>query len=138
MELARVGDLMTRDVISIAPDLGIDTALELMGANDVRRLPVISSTNRVIGIISKNDVMAALPRGSEPPNLMPTVRDVMTDYVYTIGPDESVARAAEMMMNHEISCLPVLQDHEPVGIITESDLFRYLAQRLQTDGPTTD
>lgn len=132
MELARVGDLMTREVISIAPDLEIDTALEVMGANDVRRLPVISSTNRVIGVISKNDIMAAWPR-SEEEEEMPKVRVVMTDYVYTIGPDESVARAAELMMNHDISCLPVLQDHDLIGIITESDLFRYLAQRLQTD-----
>lgn len=141
MKLATVGELMTKDVISIDPDLKVDIAVELMNSHNIRRLPVVSKVNRVIGVISINDAMLAISEAKDAlrfdDNAIPIVRDAMADIVYTVGPDESVAKAAQMMVNHEIGCLPVLdKEKNLVGIITESDLFRYLAQMLGNEDTT--
>ena len=135
MFTTRVADIMTRDPVSIDRELRITTALEIMTANNVRRLPVVSSTGRVIGVISKNDILIALPRehGGLATTVadVPYVKEVMNDYVYTIGPDDTIARAAQMMVNHKISCLPVLDENRKmIGIVTESDIFKFVAGEL--------
>lgn len=132
-------EIMTHDPISIDPDLRINVALEMMNSEDVRRLPVLSGTGRVIGIISKNDALIALPRdhGGLATTVadIPYVRAIMSDYVYTIGPEDSVGLAAHMMVNHEISCLPVLDENKKmIGIVTESDIFKFVASHMPEEG----
>jgi acetoin utilization protein AcuB len=137
MSLVPVGQVMTKDVISISPDLGVDVALEMMGARSIRRLPVLSDTGRLIGIITREDARVALEEArtnspDAPP--VPKVRETMSDYVYTVSPGESIAEAAQLMISHNVGALPVLEDKKLVGIVTESDLFEYLARHLgETD-----
>lgn len=138
MRIPTVGEIMTRDAIAIDPDLGIDDALEIMGANSCRRLPVVSNTGRVIGIITRaqaREARSGPTRGTFGGNVenLPKVRDVMTDYVYTVDPGVSLAMAAKMMVNHRIGALPVVEEHKLVGILTESDIFRYVAAQLEEE-----
>ncbi len=140
MEIPTVGEIMTQPAIAIDPDLGVDDALELMGANSCRRLPVVSETGRVIGIITlaaaqKAKAEAGSLRGTLGGNVehAPKVRDVMTDYVYTVDPGISVSLAAKMMVNHHVGALPVVEEHKLVGILTESDIFRYVAGQLDDE-----
>lgn len=135
MKVTPVSDIMTHDPVAIDRELRITVALETMNAEDVRRLPVVSDSGRVIGVISKNDILLALPRdhGGLATTVadVPYVKDVMADYVYTIGPDQTIAEAAQMMVNHEISCLPVLDENRTmIGIVTESDIFKWLASHV--------
>ena len=140
MTQANVREIMTTDVISISRDLKVDIAIETMRANNIRRLPVLSSTDRLIGIITIDQAQLAMPRGSSfyaarSDDEMPTINEVMTDYVYTIEPDVPVGMAARKMVDHQIGALPVLDDEKKIiGIVTESDLFRYLAAEM--DGET--
>jgi acetoin utilization protein AcuB len=138
MHRTLVRDIMTPDPVSIDPDLRITVAIETMNSQDVRRLPVISSTGYVIGVISRNDALIALPRahGGLATTVadVPYVKEVMSDYVYKVGPDDSIARAAQMMVNHEISCLPVLDETKKmIGIVTESDIFKFVASHLPSE-----
>lgn len=139
MPMTPVRDVMTPHVHTIDRDLRVSVAIELMRSYGIRRLPVIrAGTRKVIGILSLGEAQLAMPKDThlaEVTEDIPYVRDVMTDYVYTIGPDEPVARAAQLMVNHRISCLPVLDEKgDLIGIVTESDLFKYLAYRL---GPSS-
>jgi CBS domain-containing protein len=128
--------VMTGEVYTVTPDVKVDVALEAMRANQIRRLPVVSSTGRVIGIITRAEAEAAMPGevtflGAEGEAAeVPTVRDVMTDSVFSVGPDDSVARAAQLLMANKIGALPVLDGHELVGILTESDIFRFVVSEL--------
>jgi len=136
MPQSPVREIMTQEVLSIAPDLKVDVAIETMRANSIRRLPILSSTGRVIGIITLEDARVAMPKHGnfmESADEVPLARDVMTDYVYTIGPDAKVGRAAQMMVNHKVGALPVVEDHKLLGIVTESDLFRYLAAQYEEE-----
>lgn len=138
MRTTQIKDIMSSEVISIDPDLGLNVALETMRANGIRRLPVLSKTRRVVGIISRADAEIGVAKASEAlsldPGAMPIVRDVMADFVHTIGPEDSVAKAAITMVNQEIGCLPVVDaDHHVVGIVTESDLFKFIANKLTAE-----
>lgn len=128
-----VRDVMTKDPVSIAPHLPLDVALETMRSNNVRRLPVVAETGRVIGIITLYDALLATRKGDDPwlgeiVSEMPTVKEAMTANVHTIGPDETLGRAASLMNVHRVGALPVVEDMKLIGIITESDLFRVLAE----------
>lgn len=140
MDQTLVRELMTTDIISIERQLKITQALEIMRAQNVRRLPVISRVGRLEGMITLNDVRIALPKGAtaigDPVygavvEETPLVGEVMTDYVQTICPDKTVADAAKMMAVHKISGLPVVLDRKVIGIITESDIFRFVAEQYK-------
>jgi acetoin utilization protein AcuB len=132
----KVRELMTEDVIGIVPELKVDIALRLMADSNIRRLPVISKTGRLVGMLTLDQAHNAMPRQSKDPLAPlldedpPIIRDIMTDYVYTVGPDDNIARAATIMLNHKIGGIPVLEDKKVVGIITESDIFRFVAARF--------
>jgi CBS domain-containing protein len=55
---------------------------------------------------------------------------VMTPFPFYVEPDDSVRRAREMMVQHEVRHLPVLEDHELVGILTDRDIKRALDPEL--------
>ena len=132
----RVESIMTRDVISIARKLKVDVALETMRQNDVRRLPVLSETGRLIGIITESDALVAMPTGStllgtaSAHDEIPDVQDVMATDVVTVGPSDSIARAAQLMHDRKVGALPVLEDKKVVGIVTESDIFKFVVRQL--------
>jgi acetoin utilization protein AcuB len=136
VDIVSVTDCMTKEVISIAPDLSVENALELMGAHSIRRLPVLNATGRLVGIVTREDARVAVEtaRCEDPDDpKLPKVREVMSDYVYTVAATDSIAHAAMMMVNHDVGALPVLDDGKVVGIVTESDLFEYLARHLGPD-----
>lgn len=134
MKSIPVSQLMTSEVIAIDRDMQVDDAIRLMRDNQIRRLPVVGLGDRIVGIITLDQAVHSLPR-KEPDALFPAddadvppVREVMTDYVYTVEPEESIARAAQLMLVHKFGGVPVVKDRKLVGIITESDIFRFIMQ----------
>ena len=137
MKPTLVRDVMTREPLTIAPDLPMSVAIETMRSKGVRRLPVVSTTNRVIGILTLYDALLATRKDndwmSELVTPMPSVEDGMTANVITIGSQDTLAHAARLMNTHRVGGLPVMDDMRIVGIITESDLFKVLADMLDPD-----
>jgi len=67
-----------------------------------------------------------------------TVKDVMVKGkdVITIGPDATIEEAAQVMVEHKIGCLPVLEEGIVVGIITDSDMMAHLIEMLAAPVPS--
>jgi CBS domain-containing membrane protein len=102
-----------------------------MNWGHLRHVPVVNATGALVGIISHRDLLhAALSSVAEAPEVeraqflstVPIVK-VMKTEVQTIGPDEPVGKAAQLMRQSKIGCLPVLQNGKLVGIISEYDLL---------------
>jgi len=138
MERTRVRDIMSSPVIAVAPDTTVPTAMELMRKHRIRHLPVIEA-GRLVGIISHGDlrqasITAAINADSYELHFMLSrlpVGKVMTSPVFTIAPDVFIVQAAELMTEHKIAGLPVVEkDGSVVGIVTESDLLKLLVQKL--------
>lgn len=127
---------MSEDPITITRGATAADALEIMRDNGLRRLPVVDALGDLVGMVTRSDLMHFLPHVEvEADNGHFTevvahdlpIEAVMSGDPVTIGPDEPVARAAELMREHQISGIPVVEERRPVGILTESDLFRMVA-----------
>jgi acetoin utilization protein AcuB len=110
-----------------------------MVENEIRRLPVVEK-DELVGIITLSDVLGAIPSLLEDldteTKLSLTdrrVRMVMAWDPVTVDPEDTVQEAAERMLEYQVSGLPVVSGGRPVGIITESDIFRLVVEGWSDD-----
>jgi CBS domain-containing protein len=135
MKKEYVRDWMTRDPLTIDPDLTVSGAYQLMKDSGIRRLPVVEG-GQLLGIVTLGDLRAAVASPEANLNIFEmafhmerfTVMQIMTREVVTVTPDSSIEVACERMLKHKIGGLPVVADGRLVGILTESDIFRLVAQ----------
>ena len=137
-----VAECMTPFVLNVTPYDSLARAWELMMTNHIRRLPVIDD-GRLVGIVTQTDILNAKPAdpahrlaladvARELDNLI--VSTVMTRNPISIYDNDTVGHAAELMLEHKIGGLPVVDtEGNLVGLITESNLFRLLARRWRED-----
>ncbi len=123
---------MTRRPIVISPDASLVDAYGLMFDNEIRRLPVVVG-NELVGIITLSDIQRHIPPYLEEADvqtrltlLARKVGDEMAPDPIAIAPDDTVQEAAARMLEDQVSGLPVVQDGQVVGIITESDIFKLI------------
>ncbi len=135
-----VKECMTRHPIMISPSTKGVEAQKIMAENNVRHLPVISDGKKLKGLITrtrlslKPDILGSLDMWEISRHLSNlTVKDVMVkkEKVLTIRLDRTVERAAKMMADHKVGCLPVLDDDNiVVGIISEVDVLHSYQEML--------
>ncbi|NCC24379.1 MAG: CBS domain-containing protein [Deltaproteobacteria bacterium] len=130
-----IRDWMTRDVITVATDTSMMKASKLLKEHDIRRLPVVDDKGTLLGIVTDRDIKDASPSKATTLDVHELyyllseikIKDIMTANPYTIHVDDTVEKAAAVMLDKRISGLPVLDDHDKVvGIITDTDVFKVL------------
>jgi CBS domain-containing membrane protein len=140
----RVADLMTREVISIAPEDFLSNAYREMRRHRIRHLPVVARDGRLAGIVTHRDLLAVssssiiVPSEEERVRLLGLVRaaDVMETHVSVAAEDDAAATAGERMVRHKIGCLPVVDPNGRVaGIVTEEDFLRWATARMASPEP---
>jgi CBS domain-containing membrane protein len=132
MEQKRVRDLMTVEVATVGRNDSLSIADRIMTLGRVRHMPVVDEHGKLCGMVSQRDLMfnalaRALGYGSfakEKTLDSLRVESVMTTDVHTIGPDAPLAKAATIMLDKKIGCLPVLDGDQLVGILTEADFVK--------------
>ncbi len=138
MKTMLVKDWMTTEVITITPDTTLPDAAALMRENNIRHLPIVDH-GVLVGIVSHTDVVEAKPSDATTLDIWELnyllsrlrVEKIMTRNPLTVRPDSTIRDAAQIMYDHKIGGLPVVDDtHHVVGIITESDIFRILIEWL--------
>ena len=125
-----VGELMTRDVVTLKETQNLAKADELLRLHRIRHLPVVRH-EKLVGLIPHRDLLRAAATHATDPAAQPLwVADVMTRDVQTVRPDTPLRRAVTVMLEHKYGCLPVVDEGGVLqGILTEADLVRY-AQHL--------
>jgi CBS domain-containing membrane protein len=131
-----VRDLMTSRAFSIKPKASLLALRDLMDEKDIRHVPVVDEEARLIGLVSQRDLLrSAVGPVSEMPittqvEIMQQVKvaDIMTRDVETVGADQLLAVAAQIMLENKYGCLPVVEEDRVIGILTEADFVRHLAK----------
>jgi acetoin utilization protein AcuB len=122
--LGCVGDLMTRDVVTLGPEDTLPAAIDLFASRKFRHLPITDGT-RVVGILSDRDAMRALLRGRDAGAVK--IAAAMTAEPVTIRPYAVLSEAIHLLLSHRINCLPVTtEDGALQGILTSTDLLQAL------------
>jgi acetoin utilization protein AcuB len=138
-----VGDRMSRPVITVYPETTLEQALDIMHRERVRRLPVINHQGDLVGIISERAVLRAMPSDATTLSVWEqrdvvrrlTVEKYMVEEVITVTEDIPLETAARIMVDNQISSLPVMSDDKLVGLITEKDLFKIFLELLGAREP---
>jgi acetoin utilization protein AcuB len=137
MQTNLVRHWMTRDPVTINSKTTLPQAHKLMMELGIRRLPVVER-GHLVGIVTMGDLREAEPSNAPLLNQFElkelisreTVEKIMTWEPITVLPEMTLQQAARLMLTHKIAGLPVIENDELIGIITESDIFRALVQRL--------
>ncbi len=127
-----IANVMTRNPIFVSPDMSVNDARALMTREKIGKLPVLDKNNRLVGIVTKKDLVKASPSAATTLDMYEIsyllsklkVETVMERQVLTVQQTEVVEEAARIMADSEVGCLPVMKGELLVGIITETDLFR--------------
>lgn len=137
-----VRDWMTPHPITIDPKTVLPDAHRLMQDSHIRRVPVVEH-GKLVGIVTLGDIREAEPSQATTLSMYElhyllsklTVERIMTRDPINIAPDATIRDAARLMLEHKIGGLPVVEPAtgKLIGIITESDIFRILAQEPETN-----
>ena len=124
-----VRDYMTRDPVTVRPESDPLAAVALLKCGGFRRLPVVDADDRLVGVVTRNDLEIFLSKAGSPGVLKRRHRvdQVMKHEVVTVAPDCPLEEAASLMVGHKIGSLPVMEEGQVVGIITETDIFKQFA-----------
>lgn len=126
-----IAQLMSRTPVTVRPTTPLAEAMRLFSESHIHHLPVTTPQGDLIGIITDRDIRRATrlpllpvddPTVSTPLSEV-TVGTVMTAAPLTTTPGTTLLEAAQVMRSRQISCLPVVQGHQLVGIVTKTDLF---------------
>jgi len=116
----KVESWMIKDIFSIGYDAGIRDALVAMKKHSVRHLPVVEN-GLFLGLVTLGDLKQAII-ASMIEQLK--VSDVMIREPYTITRETSLEKAAQIIYEKRIGCLPVVEDEKIVGILTVNDILK--------------
>jgi CBS-domain-containing membrane protein len=140
----RIGDVMTRSVITVGPDTPLRDVARLLDEHRISGVLVADEQGALLGVVSEADFLVEA-QGGVPTHRSPIARlfgragdsgtpgdrhfastaaELMTSPVITIGPEALIADAAALMTKDRINRLPVVKDGRLVGIVTRADLVR--------------
>jgi acetoin utilization protein AcuB len=135
-----IGEYMTPNPLTVGEGMSVTEAADLMKKRKVRRFPVMRD-DQLVGIVTDRDLRSAAPSqvisfDAYERQLMPElhnllsqikVKDIMSHDLITVSPGQTIVTAANVMLTHRVSGLPVMDEgNKLVGIITEGDVFRAL------------
>lgn len=134
----RVKDRMTRHPITGTPEMTHREAVKIMHENDISRLPILDKHGKLVGIVSKTDLLSTSPSTStslsiyEIYTLLDKLRieQFMSAPVLAVDENHNLEVAARIMVEHDVHGLPVMRGNDLVGIITETDVFKTFVEVL--------
>jgi CBS-domain-containing membrane protein len=151
----KVKDVMTRDVVSIAPDASVLEAVRMMLQHKISGLPVVDAAGNLQGVVTEGDFLRRVETGTERkrsrwvefllgPGRLATdyvqtsgrkVHEVMTPDVHTVTEDDPLEQVVHLMERHRVKRLPVVRGSKVVGIVTRANLMRALASLALAEHP---
>jgi CBS domain-containing protein len=146
----QAADVMTRTVITTAPDASIEDAARLMVLHRFSGVPVVDAQGRVVGMITEGDLLRRAETETEkrhsrwfrllmgPGRLAHEyaqtharkVEEVMSSPVVSVTPEASLAEVVALMESRGVKRLPVLENDRLVGLVSRADLLKALAELL--------
>lgn len=130
----RVRDIMQRKLVTISASERLSTVEDIMTLGRVRHIPVVQG-GRLVGVVSERDLLrASLSNLSEHRDAerraflhVVEIARVMSTPPRVIAPEARVDEAARIMAERKIGCLPVVEQERLIGLLTETDVLRWVA-----------
>ncbi|MCG8326248.1 MAG: CBS domain-containing protein [Chitinophagales bacterium] len=134
--------IMTTDLVTVSPDVPAKAIQQIFRENDFHHLPVVERGERLVGIISKEDVfklsyvLSLQTTGNTySKKEYETLKavDIMTKYPVTLDPDDNIGLAADIFLANKFHALPIVEDDQLLGLITMHDLLKFSFDAMVVD-----
>ena len=118
----QVREIMTENPACCSPDASIQEAARLMMEHDCGEIPVVDGQNRPVGVVTDRDISCrAVAQGKDPART--TVREVMSEPVVTVKPEDSVESCCQSMEENQIRRVPVVDESGSCcGMVAQADI----------------
>jgi CBS domain-containing protein len=134
-----VEDFMTTDVFTVSPEEPLVLTGYMMDWKSIRHVPVEDGRGRLVGLLSSLDVISHLTRrfvdDADDIDTDVTVGELMQGDPLIVSPRATIQEAIEMMRRDGVECLPVVEDGQLVGIVSEHDFVQLVARLLESLPP---
>ena len=130
---------MTRDPLTLSPEVSLMEALQMMRLRRIRRIPIVAG-GKLVGLLTEGDLKRA-----EPSTLSDTqehftavmegtqITQIMTKNLVTTTPETALLEVARTLRENKYGALPVLEGEKLVGILTDNDLIGALVKLLERE-----
>jgi CBS domain-containing protein len=145
--MMKAQEIMTPQVVTVRSDSSLQEAIAAMLRHGISGMPVVDAHGRPVGMLSESDLLRRTELDTErkrprwlaflvgPGKLAEeyththgrTVADVMTDRLVSVAPDTTLREVVQLMEQHRVKRLPVLENGQLLGIISRANLLRALA-----------
>lgn len=112
-------DIMTRDIITVSPNMTIKNLATTLIKNQISGAPVAGKNGKIVGVVSEADIVAK--KGKD-------VKAIMSKKIISVGEDTAVEEIAQLMTTHRIKRVPVMRDNAVVGIVSRADIVSAIAR----------
>jgi acetoin utilization protein AcuB len=127
-----VEEIMKTEVATLLPTDTIADAIHLMESRKIRHIPIINTEKHLVGLVTISKIREATPSifhvKEHPEDIKKPVETIMEQNVITGHPLDFVEEVAALFYEHKISCLPIINQRELVGIVTETDLLHTMVE----------
>jgi len=135
----KVSEFMSTDLFTVQKDDIIELIVDMMDWRKIRYTPVEDKEGKLVGLVTLRVILRHLLKLKNQTDnedlINATAKDIMIENPLTVGPNASILEAMSIMRKSKIGCLPVVQNGELIGIITEMDFLRIsgrLIERLES------
>ena len=118
----KVSEIMSKKIEIIHENESVENAAKIMVEEHIGALIILDKNEKLQGMITERDILKLIAAKKK---VTCSVKEVMTKKLITIGPDAILEEAADLMSEHKIKKLPVVQEGHLVGIVTATDLISY-------------
>ena len=149
--VTRVRDVMTSEVVFVSPDAPVSRIARLMQEKAISGIPVVDEERHVVGMVTDLDLIVRNTR-LEPPAFFQILdgripletpghyqkriqhmlgthaRDVMTEGIVSIGPEQEIEALAALMVKRGANPVPVVEAGVLVGVVSRADVIRLMAR----------
>ena len=153
--MLKVKDIMTKELITVSPEMEIVHATKLLLENRINGVPVTDETGKLVGILCQSDLIAQQKKLPVPSFFTflnglialtsmkqfekqvqkiaaTTVAQAMTQNPVAVRPDTDIEEVAALMVDNNFHTIPVVAEGELVGIVGKEDILRTLIPRSET------
>ena len=128
-----VREIMMGSPVTLKSDDPLDLANDVISLGRIRHIPIVES-GKLVGVLSERDLIGTaaseifgLKQRTKSALLKTTlIKSVMKKRVITVEPDTAIKDAAHLMAERKIGCLPVVSEGTLVGLVTTTDVLRYV------------
>lgn len=126
----KIEQIMTTDLFTVNEETTVDMVLTIMDWRRIRHLPVEDNKNRLVGVVNYRSLVLLLKERMHQDYALIPISSIMQKDVPTVTPETATLEAIALMKKKGVSCLPVIDDEQLVGIVTEHDFMNLAGQFL--------